>query len=219
MKYRVKVHNLFKNQIGGDPSDRNVEVIRTPSGGVPARGASEMSSNLRISSSDVSLQSKTENDLIIKIYSLERQIYNLDQQSKKQLKVMAKLEQEKNQLSKQLGELETQYKDNIQKIKQKFEVDHCVRDGPAEWGTWHDKNCKLATDHPGSHLKIPKVKEILYSQEEIDKANQKIEEKQEVEDKRLIDFAKEVKKLTPELKLDLKLAQERQRVREQKKAK
>ena len=143
MKYRVKVHNLFKNQFGGDSSDETVQIIRTssrgdaapsggviaPSGGVPARGAAEMSSNLRISSSDVSLQSKTKDDLIDKIYILERHIYNLDEQSKKQLKVMAKLkqektqlsleyqqlEQEKNQLSRQLGELETQYKDNIQK--------------------------------------------------------------------------------------------------------
>ena len=209
MKYRVKVHNLFKNQFGGDSSDETVQIIRTssrgdaaPSGGVVARGAAEMSSNLRISSSDVSLQSKTKDDIIKKIYILERQIYNLEEQSKKQLEVMDKLkqektqlsqayqqsEQEKNQLSRQLRELETQYKHNIEKIKKKFEVDHCVDAGPpgqfssAGWGKWHDINCKLATDHPRSILKIPKVKQILYSQEEIDKVNQKLEEKkQEVE--------------------------------------
>lgn len=198
MKYRVKVHNILKNQLGGDPN----KLIRSASTGNPT-------------GNPIVLKSGNTDD----IFRLERQIYNLTEQLTIQAREIAKLQQDNNQLSTKISEAETKYEENIKLIKQKFQVTDCLDDGPPGqkstegWGRRHDINCKLATDHAGSPLQYPKIKEILYSEEEINKADQYIN------DKRLIEFTKELiekgNELPQKLKNDLALAQKRQGSRKQ----
>ena len=205
MKYRVKVHNILKNQLGGDPN----KLIRSASTGNPTGNPTV-------------LKSGNTDDIV----RLERQIYNLNEQLTIQAREIAKLQQDNNQLqqdnnqlSRKINEAETKYEKNIKLIKQKFEVTDCLDVGPPGqkstegWGTRHDINCKLATDHAGSPLQNPKIKEILYSRKEINEADQYIE------DKRLIEFVKLLKEtkenINPVLQRDFKLAQQRLRSRKQ----
>ena len=212
MKYRVKVHNILKNQLGGDPN----KLIRSASTGNPTGNPTVLKSGN-----------------IDDIVRLERQIYNLNEQLTIQAREIAKLQQDNNQLqqdnnqlqqdhnqlSRKISEAETKYEENIKLIKEKFEVTQCLDDGPPGqkstegWGRRLDINCKLATDHAGSPLQNPKIKEILYSEEEINKADQYIK------DKRLIEFTKELiekgNELPQKLKNDLALAQKRQGSRKQ----
>ena len=194
MKYRVKVHNILKNQLGGDPN----KLIRSASTGNPTGNPTV-------------LKSGNTDDIV----RLERQIYNLTEQLTVQAREIAKLKQDNIQLGRKISEAETKYEENIKLIKQKFQVTDCLDDGPPGqkstegWGRRHDINCKLATDHAGSPLVYPKIKKILYSEEEINKADQYIK------DKRLIEFVQELrqngKAISPELQRDFELAQKRQR--------
>ena len=193
MKYRVKVNNFFKNQIGGDPQS----LLRSASTGTV----------LKSGNTDRPISGNTDD-----IFRLQRKIYNLNEQLTVQAKEIARL-------SRKLSEAKTKNEENIKLIKQKFQVTDCLDVGPPGqkstegWGTRHDINCKLATDHAGSPLQNPKIKEILYSRKEINEADQYIEDKRLIEFVKLLEETKE--NINPVLQRDFKLAQQRLRSRKQ----
>ena len=204
MKYRVKVNNFFKNQIGGDPQS----LLRSASTGTV----------LKSGNTDRPISGNTDD-----IFRLQRKIYNLNEQLTVQAKEIArlsrKLSEAKTKNEENIKLIKQKFQENIKLIKQKFQVTDCLDVGPPGqkstegWGTRHDINCKLATDHAGSPLQNPKIKEILYSRKEINEADQYIEDKRLIEFVKLLEETKE--NINPVLQRDFKLAQQRLRSRKQ----